>query len=80
MCQGLEYGPKSDIWAAGCVIYEMMSLRKPFDAENLPALVARIIAVHIFPYSIYNLNFIFQYLQGVGQVITQKIKFLFIIM
>jgi len=45
MCQGLEYGPKSDMWAAGCVLYEMMSLRKPFDAENLPSLVARIIAV-----------------------------------
>ncbi|XP_059479403.1 serine/threonine-protein kinase Nek8-like [Neocloeon triangulifer] len=44
MCQGLEYGSKSDIWAAGCVLYEMMSLKKPFDGENLPALVARIIA------------------------------------
>jgi serine/threonine protein kinase len=56
MCQGLEYGPKSDIWAAGCVIYEMMSLRKPFDAENLPALVARIIAVNNFPTMAITLN------------------------
>ena len=28
LCSGEGYGQKNDIWALGCVLYEMMSLRK----------------------------------------------------
>ena len=42
LCEGKSYDEKSDIWALGCVLYEIASLRKAFDAANLPALVLKI--------------------------------------
>ena len=29
-----KYDHKSDIWSAGCVLYEIVSLRAPFEATN----------------------------------------------
>ncbi|GMS98741.1 hypothetical protein PENTCL1PPCAC_20916, partial [Pristionchus entomophagus] len=42
MCEGKTYNEKSDIWALGCILYEMACLQKAFEGENLPALVNRI--------------------------------------
>ncbi|XP_025423778.1 serine/threonine-protein kinase Nek8 isoform X2 [Sipha flava] len=39
MCEGKQYDKKSDIWALGCILYEMTSLQRTFDASNLPALI-----------------------------------------
>jgi len=33
---------QSDIWALGCILYEMASLKRTFDGSNLPALVNKI--------------------------------------
>lgn len=42
VCQEKPYNWASDIWAMGCVLYELCALKVPFDAPNLSALVQRI--------------------------------------
>lgn len=37
------YNHKSDIWALGCVLYEMTTLKHAFDAQNLNGLACKII-------------------------------------
>ena len=36
------YDTKSDMWALGCVMYEAMSLRHAFDAEDMNGLVMKV--------------------------------------
>lgn len=43
LCEGKPYDYKSDIWALGCVVYELTTLRHAFHATNLPALVMTIV-------------------------------------
>lgn len=43
MCEGKIYDEKSDVWALGCIAYEMACLQRPFDASNLHALVNKIV-------------------------------------
>lgn len=42
ICQEKPYSFGSDVWALGCVLYEMVALRVPFDAQNIQALVQKI--------------------------------------
>jgi len=42
ICQEKPYSFGSDIWALGCITYEMAALRVPFDAQNIQALVQKI--------------------------------------
>ncbi|KAJ1627810.1 kinase-like domain-containing protein [Pavlovales sp. CCMP2436] len=42
LVRGLEYSRPADIWAIGCVLYEMITLRRPFSGENLGELVLNI--------------------------------------
>ena len=44
LCRGKPYNQKSDIWAVGCVLYELTTFRHAFDATNLPALVMNIVS------------------------------------
>ena len=44
LCRGKPYNQKSDIWAVGCVLYELSTFRHAFDATNLPALVMNIVS------------------------------------
>lgn len=42
ICQERPYSWSSDVWAMGCILYEMAALRVPFDAPNIRALVSKI--------------------------------------
>nr|XP_027223606.1 serine/threonine-protein kinase Nek8-like [Penaeus vannamei] len=48
-CEGKQYDEKSDIWALGCILYEMACLQKTFEGSNLPALVNKIMKGHFAP-------------------------------
>lgn len=41
-CQQKPYGYGCDVWAMGCVLYQLCAQRVPFDAQSIQALVERI--------------------------------------
>lgn len=43
MCQKQPYSYASDVWALGCVLYEMCALHVPFEANDMRQLVDRIV-------------------------------------
>lgn len=43
LCQDIPYSFKSDIWALGCLIFEMLALAPAFDAANLVSLFYKIV-------------------------------------
>uniref|UniRef100_A0A665WFR3 non-specific serine/threonine protein kinase n=1 Tax=Echeneis naucrates TaxID=173247 RepID=A0A665WFR3_ECHNA len=43
LCQGAKYNFKSDIWAMGCVLFEMLTLTRTFDATNPLNLCVKIV-------------------------------------
>ncbi|KAH8739262.1 hypothetical protein FG386_000019 [Cryptosporidium ryanae] len=49
ICLSKPYSWSSDIWALGCVAYEMCTLRVPFDAPNLKVLVEKITQGKLIP-------------------------------
>jgi len=42
ICMEKPYSFSSDVWALGCILYEMAALRVPFDAGSLQSLVHKI--------------------------------------
>jgi len=43
ICKAQPYSCPSDVWALGCVLYEMCTLRLPFDGANIDELVDKIL-------------------------------------
>lgn len=44
ICEGKQYNAKSDIWSLGCVLYELCTLKKPFDSNCINGLIIKIIS------------------------------------
>eukprot|EP00438_Fugacium_kawagutii_P025838 Skav200516 [mRNA] locus=scaffold450:496447:497133:- [translate_table: standard] len=44
VCKAEPYGYKSDIWALGCVLYEMCMLKHAFEGQSLLGLVYKIVS------------------------------------
>ncbi|KAM8939452.1 serine/threonine-protein kinase Nek1 [Pelodytes ibericus] len=53
ICENRPYNNKSDIWALGCVLYEMCTLKHAFEAGNMKNLVVKIIRGTYPPVSVH---------------------------
>merc|ERR1712166_1516480 len=42
ICQGNPYGPQNDLWATGVLVYELLTLRRPFEGRNLASVIMQI--------------------------------------
>ncbi len=49
MCQDIPYTSKADVWALGCMLYEMCALKPAFDANNLVSLFYKIVKAEFEP-------------------------------
>ncbi|CAG9312240.1 unnamed protein product [Blepharisma stoltei] len=61
------YSYKSDVWAFGCVIYEMMNLRHAFDAQSLNGLAMKILKGSYPPTSPF-------YSKGLRDIVTKMLS------
>ena len=50
MCKNKPYNEKSDIWALGCILYELLTFNHPFTATNQAALFIKILNNNFNPF------------------------------
>ncbi|XP_016149767.1 serine/threonine-protein kinase Nek1-like [Sinocyclocheilus grahami] len=67
ICENKPYNNKSDIWALGCVLYEMCTLKHAFEAGNMKNLVLKIIRGSYPPVSVH-------YSQDLRSLLAQLFK------
>ena len=42
VCLGQKYDHKSDLWMLGCILYELCTLRRPFEGDSLNQVLNKI--------------------------------------
>ena len=42
VCLGQRYDHKSDMWMLGCILYELLTLRRPFEGDSLNQVLNKI--------------------------------------
>jgi len=42
VCFGKPYNHKADVWAVGVILYELITLKKPFDSESINGVFEKI--------------------------------------
>ncbi|CAN9501025.1 unnamed protein product [Ophioblennius macclurei] len=67
ICENKPYNNKSDVWALGCVLYEMCTLKHAFEAGNMKNLVLKIIRGSYPPVSV-------RYSQDLRSLLAQVFK------
>lgn len=50
------YGEKADVWALGCILYQMAALQPPFYSSNMLSLASKVTPAHALWHS-YTLHF-----------------------
>jgi NIMA (never in mitosis gene a)-related kinase len=43
VCDNQKYDSKADVWSVGVILYELITLKKPFDGNNVKDLFKTII-------------------------------------
>ena len=47
--QSQPYGEKADVWAVGCILYQMCQLQPPFYSNNMLCLATKIVEADYDP-------------------------------
>lgn len=42
VCLGQKYDHKSDMWMLGCILYELCTLKRPFEGDSLNQVLNKI--------------------------------------
>ncbi|XP_039601172.1 serine/threonine-protein kinase Nek5-like [Polypterus senegalus] len=51
ICESKPYNNKTDVWSLGCVLYELCTLKHPFEGNNLRQLIVKICRGYFVPVS-----------------------------
>uniref|UniRef100_A0A8C4RYN9 non-specific serine/threonine protein kinase n=1 Tax=Erpetoichthys calabaricus TaxID=27687 RepID=A0A8C4RYN9_ERPCA len=51
ICESKPYNNKTDVWSLGCVLYELCTLKHPFEGNNLRHLIVKICRGYFVPVS-----------------------------
>ena len=43
VCLGKPYDSKADVWAVGVILYELITLKKPFESETITGVLNQIV-------------------------------------
>ena len=50
VCKGMKYDFKADVWSVGIILYELITLKKPFDGASVDALFYDIMHKQLDPF------------------------------
>ena len=51
LLNGIPYDSKADIWSIGVILYELITLKKPFDRRTVPEVLKMIVEEEYPPLS-----------------------------
>lgn len=49
ICQGKQYTDKTEVWALGCLLYELCAQRVPYEGKSIPTLIRKILKGNTTP-------------------------------